>query len=121
MTERQVKTTIRISSALLAGAVLLSIPVVPLSRPLQQMLVPFTLIPIDEIITERPPLPRPRRMNVGELSATSMPAPYFPPSPVSAETSVYVVMWPGTPTSMTRSLRKTPFGQALSISIVFAA
>ena len=86
MTEKQVKTTIRISSALLAGVVLLSIPVVPLSRPLQQMVVPFTLIPVDEIITERQPPPlRPRRMNVGNMSATSMPAPYFSPSPVSAE------------------------------------
>lgn len=95
MTEKQVKSTIRISSAVLAAVVLLSIPEMPLSRPLAQLIAPFTLIPIDEIITERePPPPRPRRVNVGSMSAPSMPAPYFSPSPLSAEPSQILIAEP---------------------------
>jgi hypothetical protein len=93
MTEKQVRITIRVSSALLAGAILLSIPVVPLSRALPQVAAPFTLIPIDEIITERQP-PPPRRVQVGRISATSMPAPYFSPSPISAEPTQILIAEP---------------------------
>jgi hypothetical protein len=75
--------------------VLLSIPEMPLSRPLQQMMMPFTLIPVEEIISQpKPPPPRPRRMNVGNVSATSMPAPYFSPSPLSAEPSQILIAEP---------------------------
>ena len=95
MTEKQIKNTIRISSAVFAAVVLLSIPEMPLSRPLHKLVAPFTLIPIDEIITERvPPPPKPRKMNLGDISAPSMPAPYFSPSPLSAKPSQILIAEP---------------------------
>lgn len=94
MTEKQVKAVIRTVSAVLAGIVLLLIPEIPLSQPLRQLIAPLTLIPVDEIITKPVPLPKPRRMNLGQISTQTMPSPYFSPTPISAEPSQILLAEP---------------------------
>lgn len=95
MSEKQVKRGIGALSAVLAGVLLLLIPDIPLSKPLRDMLIPLTLIPVDELILERdPPKPQRRPLTVDAVSAQSTPAPYFAPQEISAPPSQIIVAEP---------------------------
>lgn len=85
MSERLVKSLIRIVSAGLSALILLVLPNVPLSKSVHPLTIPALLIPIEEIILRQiPPKPRLRPPALGPLTAQAMPAPYIAPSDVSA-------------------------------------
>ncbi|MBU0507678.1 hypothetical protein KKH27_02405 [bacterium] len=95
MTEKQVKSILRIVSAGLSALTILLLPAVPLSQPVPQLVMPAILIPIEEIILRPiPPKPRPRPPALGPLTAQMMPAPYIAPSDVSAPPTQIILAEP---------------------------
>ncbi|MFZ5432280.1 MAG: hypothetical protein ACOZB3_00755 [Calditrichota bacterium] len=95
MTEKQIKNIIRVVAGGISAVVLLTMPEVPLSKPLRDLIMPLTLIPVDEVI-EQPEKPKiqPRPPALGPLSAQAMPAPYISPSDISAPPTQIVMAEP---------------------------
>ncbi|MDD5088211.1 MAG: hypothetical protein PHI18_05370 [bacterium] len=85
MSEKLVKSLIRIVSAGLSALILLVLPEVPLFKSVPPLAIPALLIPVEEIILHQiPPKPRVRPPAFGPLTAQAMPAPYLAPRDVSA-------------------------------------
>ena len=93
--ERRVKNIIRGSSVILTALILLTLPDVPMTKPIRDLLLPVTLLPIDpiELEKERPKI-KPLPISAGAASAHSQPAPFLSPTETSAPPSEIVVAEP---------------------------
>ena len=93
--ERRVKNIIRGSSVVLTALILLTLPDVPLTKPIREMFLPVTLIPIDPIELEKErKRPKPLPISAGVASSHSSPAPFLSPTETSAPPSEIVVAEP---------------------------
>ncbi len=95
MNEKTIKNAIRGVSFVMTIVILLTIPDVTLLKPLQDLKLPLTLIPIEEVIKEeKRPRPKPIPIAQAGVRSASMLAPVLAPTEMRAQPSEIVVAEP---------------------------